>query len=169
MISFTPQPDGRTHRIESEQFVARPRDEVFPFFADAANLEALTPPFLGFQILTPAPIAMQAGALIDYRIRLHGVPITWRTEITVWEPPYRFVDEQRRGPYQLWRHEHLFEEVNGGTRIIDRVDYRVPGWFLAGLINRFYVQGDLQKIFAYRRTQIDALLGPNAAQSQPSH
>ena len=99
--------------LDTELFLPRPREEVFPFFADAFNLEAITPPFLRFKVTTEAPIEMQVGALIDYKLRLHGIPITWRTRIAAWEPPYRFVDEQLKGPYSLWRHEHTFEEVEG--------------------------------------------------------
>ena len=101
----------------SETWLARPRAGVFEFFADAANLERLTPPWLGFEILTPRPIAMRVGALIDYRLRVHRIPLRWRTEITAWEPPVSFVDEQLRGPYRLWHHTHTFTEQAGGTAV----------------------------------------------------
>lgn len=125
--------------------------EVFPFFADPMNLDLLTPPWLGFRILTPAPIAMEVGALIDYRLRLHGIPIRWRTEITAFEPPHRFVDRQVQGPYREWIHEHVFEEVDGHTIIIDNVHYAVPG---GRIVHSLFVKRDLQRIFAYRHARI---------------
>jgi ligand-binding SRPBCC domain-containing protein len=140
------------HRFEMEQWLPRPRSEVFPFFADAANLQAITPPWLDFRILTPGPIEMRPGVLIDYRISLRGLPLKWRTEICVWEPPFRFVDQQLKGPYRQWIHEHTFEEKDGGTLCRDVVDYAVPG---GALVNRFFVRRDVEKIFAYRREQLD--------------
>ncbi len=106
--------------LETKLWLPRPRAEVFSFFASAHNLETITPPWLNFEVLTPAPIAMRPGTLIDYRIRIHGVPVRWRTEITSWQPPYQFVDEQLRGPYKFWHHTHTFEERDGGTLCIDR-------------------------------------------------
>ena len=125
-ITSSPHP-GAAYRLQAEIWVPQPREEVFDFFADAFNLEAITPPWLNFSVKTPAPIAMETGTLIDYRLRLHGIPITWRTLISVWEPPFRFVDQQLRGPYRLWHHEHTFEELDGGTLVRDTVDYAVPG------------------------------------------
>lgn len=145
------QPDG-TWRLEAELWVPRSIDEVFSFFAQAENLEELTPSFVGFHILTPRPIAMARGTLIDYRITLHGLPMRWKTEITAWEPPHRFVDTQRRGPYRLWIHEHTFEAREGGTLCRDRIDYRAPG---GSWVHRRFVEPDLRRIFAYRR---DALM-----------
>jgi len=145
--------------LEREQWFPRPLEEVFAFFADAGNLEAITPPWLGFEVLTPRPIAMRPGTLIDYRLRLRGVPLRWRTEISVWQPPHRFVDEQRRGPYRLWVHEHRFIEVPGGTEIVDRVRYAVPG---GRLVERLVVDRDLARIFEYRRRRVAELLGAGA-------
>jgi ligand-binding SRPBCC domain-containing protein len=105
----------------------RPVSEVFSFCADAGNLDVITPPWLRFQILTPRPMAMRVGAQIDYRLRLRGLPLRWQSEITVWQPPHRFVDEQRRGPYRAWRHEHTFTAQDGGTLVGDRVRYAVLG------------------------------------------
>jgi ligand-binding SRPBCC domain-containing protein len=137
--------------------LARPLSEVFGFFGDAANLEALTPPWLGFEIRTQRPIAMRQGALIDYRISLRGIPVSWRTEITLWEPPNRFVDEQLRGPYRLWVHEHTFEEQPDGTTLAgDRVRYAVLG---GRLVNRLLVERDLRKIFAFREAKMSELFG----------
>lgn len=134
--------------LETEQWFPSPRTEVFDFFADAGNLERITPPFLHFQIVTPLPIAMRAGALIDYRLSLHGLPISWRTEISKWEPSARFIDQQLRGPYRYWIHEHTFTEQDGGTLVRDTVAYKVPG---GRLIHWLVVQRDLRRIFGYRR------------------
>lgn len=134
--------------LHTEQVLRAPIDRVFAFFADAGNLEAITPPFLKFRILTPRPIPMHEGALIDYALKLHGVPIRWRTRINAWEPGKRFVDEQIKGPYLLWVHEHTFTPTaDGGTLVRDHVQYRVPGGALA---NRLFVRGQLDRIFAYR-------------------
>src|SRR5277367_5549628 len=99
--------------LHNEQWLPRPRSEVFPFFSEARNLEELTPPWLNFEVLTPPPLVMKPGLLIDYRIRVHGIPIRWRTEILTWEPPERFVDTQLSGPYTLWHHTHTFTERDG--------------------------------------------------------
>jgi ligand-binding SRPBCC domain-containing protein len=138
----------REFTLQTELWLPRPRTEVFPFFSDARNLEAITPPWLNFEVLTPAPIKMQPGTLIDYRIRVHGFPIRWRTEITAWDPPHRFVDVQLRGPYTLWHHTHTFKEHDGGTLCLDRVRYRPRG---GALINWLFVRRDVERIFQYRQ------------------
>jgi ligand-binding SRPBCC domain-containing protein len=132
--------------LETEIWLPRPRDEVFAFFSEPANLESLTPPWLHFRILTAAPIVMGPGTLIDYRIRVHGVPISWRSEISDWSPPSQFVDVQVRGPYRRWRHTHSFEQARGGTVVRDSVDFAVPMSFVVGP----FVRRDVEKIFAYR-------------------
>lgn len=142
-----------------EQWLPRPRSEVFPFFADAGNLERITPDWLRFHILTPRPITMQVGQRIDYRLRIRGLPARWQSEITAWEPPCRFVDEQRRGPYRLWHHEHRFEEKDGGTLCLDIVHYAAPGGPFRPLIERWFVRPDVERIFAHRRRALDALFG----------
>jgi ligand-binding SRPBCC domain-containing protein len=142
--------------VRSRLRLPRPLAEVFSFFGDAGNLQELTPPFLHFRVLTPRPIEMKPGTLIDYRIRLHGIPVGWTTKITVWEPPHRFVDDQLRGPYRLWHHEHTFEEVEGGTLCADRVRYAVLG---GALVNRLLVERDVRKIFAYRHQRLQQLFG----------
>ena len=124
---------------------------MFQFFADAGNLQELTPPWLHFHIRTPQPISMRVGTLIDYQLRIRGFPVKWRTEITAWEPPVRFVDEQRRGPYRVWIHEHKFRSQDGGTAVEDWVLYRPPGGWL---IDRLLVRRDVEKIFAYRHQRL---------------
>jgi len=146
---------GREFHLRSELWLAHPIERVFDFFAEAANLEAITPAFLGFRILTEPPITMQQGLLIDYRIRLRGFPMKWRTLIRAWEPPHRFVDEQVRGPYRQWIHEHTFAEQDGGTIVHDLVRYRVRG---GNVINRLLVSPDLLRIFRYRQRRIAELL-----------
>lgn len=142
------------HTFHDELWLPAPRTEVFAFFADAQNLEKITPTWLNFSILTPAPITMQAGARIDYRLRIHGIPVRWKTEITTWEPPHRFVDSQLSGPYRQWIHTHTFEEKDGGTLCRDRVEYAVPG---GALVHRLFVQKDVQTIFAFRATALRQL------------
>jgi ligand-binding SRPBCC domain-containing protein len=143
----------KTNVLRTAQWLPRPRHEIFSLFADASNLEIITPPWLHFKIVTPFPIGMKVGTLIDYSLRLHGVPLRWQSEITLWDPPYRFVDEQRRGPYRLWIHQHIFAEADGGTIAQDRVEYAVPG---GALVQRF-VSRDLTTIFEYRRWKLQEL------------
>ena len=140
--------------FSTRQLVAAPLDEVFEFFSDARNLGRLTPPWLSFEVLTPGPIEMSPGALIDYRLRWRGVPIRWRTEIEVWEPTRRFVDRQIHGPYRLWRHEHLFEEHRGGTMVEDKVEYAAIGGRLA---HRLVVNRDVETIFNYRHEALNRI------------
>jgi len=137
----------KTFSYGDELVLPVPLEEVFSFFAEARNLEKLTPPWLRFEVLTEGPITMAPGTLIDYRIHWRGIPLRWRTEIEVWEPNRRFVDRQLRGPYRLWRHEHLFIERGDGTAIIDRVEYAPFGGALA---NRLVVARDVERIFAFR-------------------
>jgi ligand-binding SRPBCC domain-containing protein len=149
---------AQVSELYRETIVPLPLDETFDFFADAGNLERLTPPWLNFRILTPRPIAMHEGAIIDYRIVLYGLPIPWKTRIDVWEPGARFVDRQLFGPYLWWYHEHRFESVSGGTRVIDRVEY-VPRvrWLSTPLVKR-----DVERIFAFRQNELPRLLKAEA-------
>lgn len=150
----------RVHEFRSEVWLPRSRDEIFTFFSDASNLDVITPPWLHFRTTTPAPIETRSGALIDYEIRLRGFPIRWRTKITVWEPPTRFVDQQIRGPYRKWIHEHTFEERDGGTLVRDRVQYAVPFDFL---VHRWLVRPDIQRIFTYRTAKLREYFGRQRA------
>lgn len=138
-------------RLTTSLFVPRPHAEVFAFFAEAGNLQRITPPWVDFRIVTPLPIEMRVGALIDYRLKVHGVPIGWRTEISAWDPPHRFVDEQRRGPYRRWIHTHRFRVVGGGTQVDDEVDFRAPGGWL---VERLFVNRDVTAIFRHRQRAI---------------
>lgn len=154
-------PEGLTRQdgdfvFSTSQWVPTPVGEVFAFFADAMNLERITPTFLRFRIVTPTPIQMRAGAVIDYRLRLRAFPIRWRTEITAWDPPRSFTDVQLRGPYRKWVHRHDFRAENGGTRLDDTVIYAVPG---GPLVDRWIVRPELDRIFEYRRRVIGQLLG----------
>jgi len=147
------------HRLERSQFVPLPREDAFAFFADAHNLEALTPPWLGFRIATPEPIAMHAGTTIEYVLSMHRVPVHWRTEIVEWTPGRRFVDRQLNGPFRLWEHTHAFEERDGGTLIHDTVLYRMPYGPFGAIAHRVLVARDLDRIFDYRREAVERLLG----------
>jgi len=141
----------RIFTFESELWLPRPVTEVFPFFADARNLQAITPDWLNFEVLTPGPIEIKAGALIDYKLRVRGLPLRWRTHIKAWEPPHRFVDEQLRGPYRQWIHEHTFVEKDGGTPARDVVRYAVLG---GALVDRIFVRRDVERIFEFRRMKL---------------
>ena len=149
-----PGAKNAVHRLERQQFVPRPRDEVFAFFAEAQNLDMLTPAFLNFRILTPLPLDMRSGTLIDYQLRLGGVPMRWRTRIETFEAPLRFVDVQLSGPYRTWCHLHEFQAVPGGTRVIDRVTYALPFGLLGALAHRLFVRRTLQRIFDYRHQRL---------------
>ena len=140
--------------FRTQLVLPRKRDEIFRFFADAGNLEVLTPPSLRFCVLTPPPIKMHPGTLIDYKLRVHGLPLKWRSEITAWEPPTCFVDEQRRGPYRTWIHEHRFEESGKGTLSTDFVRYSVFG---GAVVNWLFVRRDVEQIFAFRTGQLRQL------------
>ena len=146
----------RTFTLETSLWLPQPADRVFAFFADAANLETLTPPWLRFRILTPLPIAMAAGARLDYRLRYRGFPLRWRTEILAWEPPHRFVDSQIKGPYRRWVHEHTFVEQDGGTLATDNVEYALLG---GALTNALLIGRDVERIFAYRRQRLLDVFG----------
>ncbi|AKU94164.1 Cell division inhibitor [Labilithrix luteola] len=143
------------HVLEREQLLPRSRAEVFAFFSHAENLEAITPSWLRFRIVTPLPIAMQEGTVIDYRLRLLGIPMRWRSRIDVWEPGVRFVDRQLVGPYARWVHFHEFDDVPGGVRMRDRVEYTLPGAPISDLVHPI-LRLQLDAIFAFRRRTIES-------------
>ena len=156
--------DHDDHVLEARSQLPLAAEQVFPFFADAWNLETLTPRWLHFSILTPGPIAIRRGSLIDYRLRLHGIPLRWRSEIVEWEPPHLFVDRQVRGPYHTWIHTHSFRDVADGVVIADRVRYRIRGGRAVHRIaNAVSAARDLRAIFGYRQEQLEALLVQPAA------
>ena len=146
------------HTLTREQYLRGTPEEVFPFFADAGNLEAITPSWLAFHVVTPRPIAMREGTLIEYRLRLHGVPIRWLTRIDEWVPGERFVDSQLHGPYALWHHTHEFERASdGGTLMRDTVRYALRLGPLGALAHRLLVARDLERIFDYRTVSLPSM------------
>jgi ligand-binding SRPBCC domain-containing protein len=142
--------------LQRQLWLPHRRDEVFQFFSDARNLERITPDWLHFAVLTPEPIDMHEGLLIDYRLRLRGIPLRWQSEITVWEPPHRFVDQQRRGPYSLWIHAHRFAETDGGTMACDEVMYKAPG---GRFIDWLLVRREVEAIFDFREKKLREIFG----------
>lgn len=142
------------HTLRQEQFLALPIEEVFQFFSDAGNLQEITPAYLDFRILSPRPVEMQRGTLLDYRLRWHGFPIRWRTKILEWNPPHGFVDLQLKGPYKLWHHTHTFTARDGGTLMVDKVNYELPLGPLGELAHEIKVRRDVEGIFAFRREKI---------------
>ena len=152
---------GREFTLECEQTIEQPLERVFEFFADPKNLEALTPPWLNFHILRCSTPAIGEGTRIDYKLRLRGIPLRWQSLIRSWNPPHGFVDEQLRGPYRSWIHQHTFEDLGGKTRIRDHVRYSVLG---GALVNRLFVRPDVERIFAYRQRRLYELF-PDPAES----
>ena len=153
-------PDGKrkrngVRRYQTEMWVDAPIDKVFEFFSNPANLEQITPPWLKFKMVQPQYLSIGSGTIIDYRLRLHGIPITWQSEITEWNPPYHFTDVQRKGPYRHWVHTHEFNEAGTGTFIRDSVDYKVPGGYL---VDRIFVRKDIERIFKYRKSKLRELM-----------
>ena len=143
-------------KFETEQWLAKPVEVIFDFFSNARNLQTITPPWLHFVILTPGTIEMGPGALIDYGLRVHGIPLRWQTQITAWDPPRKFVDTQVRGPYKVWVHEHRFEPRDGGTLARDFVIYLPPG---GRLMDWLFVRKDIERIFQFRREKLQELVG----------
>lgn len=144
----------KTYTLSFAQHVPRPLPEIFDFFSRAENLEVLTPPWLNFKILGVKPQPVQQGTLINYSLRVHGIPLRWTSEIVEWEPPHRFVDLQLRGPYKVWRHEHRFEADDGGTLIADTINLALPLGVLGQIAYKIKVKSDVQEVFAFRENKI---------------
>ena len=157
----------KVYTLEREQIIERPRREVFELFADAANLERITPRFLHFRITTPLPIIMAEGTLIDYRLSLFGVPFGWRTRIDRFEPTRCFVDSSVRGPYRLWEHTHTFADVPGGTRMTDHVRYALPLGVLGVVAHGLVVRRTLARIFDFRARSIAEIFAEPGAERRP--
>jgi ligand-binding SRPBCC domain-containing protein len=149
----------QAHSLTFETKLYRSLDEIFDFFSNAENLNTVTPSEVEFSMLTPTPIKMNVGTMINYRIKLMGVPFYWRTHINAWEPPFRFVDEQLKGPYIMWHHEHTFVQKEGYVLMTDKLHYLSPGWFLEPLINQYFVTPQIKKIWSYRDAQFTKLFG----------
>ena len=163
MLTF--ENDSQGFWLKSHITLPWPLSTVFPFFASPANLETITPPFLRFEILGPPPLEMKLGLLIDYRLKLYGIPLRWQSEITAWEPPHCFVDEQRRGPYLHWRHQHNFDEKDGQSTVTDSVCYRLLG---GRIINELLVKEWLRRIFMFRRAKLLEIFGGQSHQPPES-
>ncbi|CAN5488992.1 hypothetical protein BH11ARM1_BH11ARM1_12060 [soil metagenome] len=165
MIIQRPTPNSgtlfrsKTRTLETTMTLSQSLDQVFAFFSDPSNLQKLTPEGLDFQIVTPSPIDLREGAIIDYRLKLLGIPFGWKTEIRVWEPPNCFVDFQLKGPYQLWNHEHRFEAIEGGTLMTDHLTYRVFGGILENLVHALFVGPRVKEIFTYRTKAMNEIFG----------
>jgi ligand-binding SRPBCC domain-containing protein len=153
----------KTYWLRKSVWLAQPPAKVFEFFASPGNLDRLTPPWLNFTILTPATSQIKQGALLDYRLRIRGLPIRWQSEIAIWEPPRRFVDRQNKGPYSLWIHEHTFEERDNGTLVGDNVEYAVPG---GTIVQKLLIAPDLERIFNYRHKILEELFNPAKSTSR---
>jgi ligand-binding SRPBCC domain-containing protein len=145
------------HVIERTQNLKAPLENVFRFFQRPENLERLTPPWLQFRILTPGPVRMRAGAIIDYSVRCHGLPIRWTAAIAEWDPPHGFVDLQLQGPYSFWHHQHEFTATTGGTRVVDRVHYELPYGVVGKVAHALLVKRDLERIFDFRHSRLGDL------------
>ncbi|HMR40649.1 MAG TPA: SRPBCC family protein [Ignavibacteria bacterium] len=142
------------HFLKRETIINEEIDKVFDFFSKAENLNLITPPELGFKIITELPVEMKLGAVIDYKIKLNGFPFKWKTVITKWEPPYIFEDSQTKGPYKTWIHEHLFEDSNGNTIMKDTVKYLSPGGILEFIPHNLIVKKKVESIFNYRENKL---------------
>ncbi len=155
---------SRVYVLERRQRLELPVKPAFEFYAQARNLAVITPPWMGFDVITPRPIEMRPGALIDYRMKLHRVHLRWRPRIDVWEPPVRFVDVQVRGPYALWEHTHTFERDGEQAVLIgDRVRYSIPLGPLGRIAHATFVKRDLKRIFDYRERAVVEQLAPESA------
>lgn len=160
--------DQAGHKIVTEQWVPQPIDRVFEFFSNPKNLESLTPEFLHFKIVKTSHPQIQEGTILDYQLKLHGIPVRWQSRITGWVPGKRFSDQQTRGPYTFWYHTHEFYEARGGTVIRDNVVYKLPGWVPGDVVGHAYIKKELEKIFMCRREQIKKLSAQNPRSNHES-
>ena len=165
-ITITPMKDpayGRIWQLKATQQLQHQHETVFAFFADAHNLEKLTPSFIKFKVLTPNPIQMRSGCEIKYTLKVRGIPINWKTTILDWNPPHAFIDNQDAGPYALWHHTHTFEPTKDGRGTIctDTVLYKPKGWILAPIVNKVFVRRDIVNIFRYRFKQLERIFSPH--------
>ncbi len=156
----SPDRQAMSHTFETSMTLPMKREQVFLFFSEADNLERITPPELGFSILTPLPIDMKEGAMIDYKLSLFGLSLTWRTLISTWDPPNMFVDEQVAGPYRQWIHTHRFIDEGDSTRMIDHVDYKLP-FFPFGEVGAPLIRLQIKRIFRFRQKAIRRILMPS--------
>ena len=156
----------KVHTMTRSLRIDRPLDEVFAFFAKPENLALITPSSLNFHILTPEPIDMAVGTLIDYTIKIMGMRVFWRTLITRFDPPYEFVDEQLEGPYKMWHHRHSFRTIDSGTLIEDNVTYALPFSFIGDIVHGIYVRRNLDRIFDFRATAISEIFETQASEGQ---
>lgn len=157
----------KTYNINTKQIIKRPLDDVFEFFSRPENLEKITPKNLAFKILTPKPLVMKQGAVIDYTIKLFKMPIHWRTLITSYEPNHMFVDEQMKGPYSLWHHTHIFKETDEGVEILDNVVYAIPFGIIGRILHYLWIKRDLKNIFEYRKTIINQVFSTKNKEVDP--
>lgn len=149
----------KTRYLTRSIYLNSPIEKVFDFFSKAENLNVLTPPSLHFKILTPTPFEMKAGTLIDYRIKMFGIPFKWRTKITHWQPTEQFIDSQIKGPYVKWIHSHTFEIQGDGILMHDTVEYACPGWIFEPIIFNLVIKNALEDIFSYRNEKCKELFG----------
>lgn len=148
------------HILTRELTLDLPIKKVFDFFSDAGNLERITPPELNFHITTPQPINLRKGTLIDYQLRVRGLPVKWRTEIAEWNPPFSFIDKALKSPYRQWIHRHIFTEIEKHkTRIQDEVKYRLP-FEPFGDLGHWLVRRELDYIFDFRQKIVQDILQP---------
>jgi ligand-binding SRPBCC domain-containing protein len=152
-------PAGSGFELLAEQWVPEPAEKVFPFFADAYNLERITPPFLGFHVRSVSTPQVGEGTVLRYRLRIHGIPVLWRSRIEEWQPPRRFVDRQLFGPYAAWHHTHDFITAGSGTLLRDTVRYRLRCAVMQHLPVLAWVHRDVRAIFAYRQQVIRSIFG----------
>lgn len=154
-----PSHHRRDRCFRSVQVVPRPLPEVFEFFCNEKNLEILTPPWLHFKVLSKSTPRIETGTLIDYRLRIHGVPVQWQSEILEWEAGKKFVDHQTKGPYAKWHHTHLFRDQGQQTEMVDEVIYRVPMGWVGQVFAGPFVSRDIERIFNYRRKKVEEIFG----------